>query len=328
MNQKLILLSANLHIFEGGAASGTGSASGEGGAAPATGESKASSAAGKKSGELQNVVYGKQSQMVTNAAERTNGDAGRNDNGDYTVTSSTQEERRKAYQDLINGEYKDLYTQDTQNMINRRFKETKNLESQLQTYGPIIDSLMQRYKITDGDVGKLQQAIDNDDAWLEEAADEAGMTVDQFKAFQKLEKENKQLLQAQQSQQLQQKVETQVQQWVQEADAVKQKFPTFDLNTEIQNPEFVKMLKNGVPVEHAFKIIHYDDILTEAMQTTAKTQEKLLTDNVRARGMRPTENGVSGSRSSFTVKDDVSKLTRKDRAEIARRAARGEIISF
>ena len=58
-----------------------------------------------------------------------------------------------------------------------------------------------------------------------------------------------------------------------------------------------------------------------------KSAAQQVTDNVRARGARPAENGVS-SGSGFLVKSDVSKLTKKDRAEIARRAAHGEKIVF
>lgn len=323
------VLEADLRIFagEGGAASGAAAGDGSGDAAGNSGENTTPSAAGKKSGDLRNVVYGKQNQMVTDAVETQDGDAGQSNEGDILVQSDSEVDRRSVYNELINGEYKDLYTQDTQNMINKRFKEMKTLQSQVQSYMPVIDTLMQRYRITDGDIGKLQNAIENDEAYLTEAADEAGMTVDQFKAFQKLERENKALVQAQQQRQMGEQVNAQVQRWVQEAEALKQTFPNFDLNQEVQNQDFVAMLKKGVPVEHAFKVIHFDDIIQEAMRTTAVTQEQRIVDNVRARGMRPSENGVS-QRSAFTVKDDVSKLSKKDRAEIARRVARGEVISF
>lgn len=322
------VLEANLTIFAG-AASGAAGGDGAGDASGDSGETNNPSVAGKKSGDLKNVVYGKQSDaVVTDAAgDGRDGAAGQSKEGDIIVQNNAEAERRNAYNELINGEYKDLYTQDTQNMINKRFKEMKTLQAQVDSYLPVIDTLMQRYKITDGDIGKLQNAIENDTAYLTEAADEAGMTVDQFKAFQKLERENKALMQAQQSQQMQEQVNAQVQQWVKEAEALKQTFPNFDLNKEVQDPNFVAMLKKGVPVEHAFKVIHFDDIIQEAMHTTAVTQEQRIVDNVRARGMRPAENGVS-QRSAFTVKDDVSKLTKKDRAEIARRVARGETISF
>lgn len=324
------VLEADLRIFagEGGAASGAAAGDGSGTGTGNSGETQIPSAAGKKSGDLRNVVYGKQSDaVITNAVDNGNGDAGQSEEGDIIVQSNTEADRRRAYNELINGEYKDLYTQDTQNMINKRFKETKTLQSQVDSYLPVIDTLMQRYRITDGDIGKLQNAIDNDEAYLTNAADEAGMTVDQFKAFQKLERENRALVQAQQQRQMGEQVNAQVQRWVQEAEALKETFPNFDLNQEVQNPDFVAMIKKGVPVEHAFKVTHFDDIIQEAMRTTALTQEQRIVDNVRARGMRPSENGVS-QRSAFTVKDDVSKLSKKDRAEIARRVARGEVISF
>ena len=70
-----------------------------------------------------------------------------------------------------------------------------------------------------------------------------------------------------------------------------------------------------------------DEIVTEAMSTSAAQAEKRVVENVRAKGARPAENGVA-AQSGFVVKDDVSKLSRKERAEIARRAMRGETISF
>ena len=66
-----------------------------------------------------------------------------------------------------------------------------------------------------------------------------------------------------------------------------------------------------------------DDFLSKA---TAQV-EKTVTDNIRARGARPQENGAA-PKSAVVVKDDVSKLTPADRAEIARRAAMGETITF
>ena len=87
------------------------------------------------------------------------------------------------------------------------------------------------------------------------------------------------------------------------------------------------MLKTGLPMEHAYKVQHMDELIADARMTTAATVEKATIDNIRAKGARPQENG-SSPQSAFTVKDDVSKLTKKDRAEIARRAARGERIEF
>ena len=57
------------------------------------------------------------------------------------------------------------------------------------------------------------------------------------------------------------------------------------------------------------------------------TTEKQVVDGIRAKGARPAEVGMTSS-SGFIIKDDASKLTRQDRAEIARRATMGEKIRF
>ena len=49
--------------------------------------------------------------------------------------------------------------------------------------------------------------------------------------------------------------------------------------------------------------------------------------NLKAKQSRPAENGTS-SKTAVIVKNDVSKLTRAERAEVARRAMLGEHIEF
>ena len=80
-------------------------------------------------------------------------------------------------------------------------------------------------------------------------------------------------------------------------------------------------------MEHAYKVIHMDSIMQGNAQVVAQQTSKATADNIRARGNRPKENAGSAT-PGVTYKSDVSKLTRKDRAEIARRVARGENISF
>lgn len=212
-------------------------------------------------------------------------------------------------------------------MLNRRFSQTQRMEARLNDQQGVIDLLMQRYHIDDGDLGKLTAALDSDDAYWSEAAEEAGMTVEQYKQFQQLQRENEALHRAQEGWQEQERVQRQAQQWFQEAQEVARKFKGFDFAQELQNPQFTAMLRAGTPVEHAYKVMHFDELMGNAMQVTAAHTEKAVADNVRARGTRPAENGAS-TQSAFTVKDDPSKLTRADFEEIARRVARGEIMCW
>lgn len=335
------LLNIRLNLFDGGATAG-----GEGAGATAPGGQAGDGAKGGfqaspgrtrrgTSGEFQNVLFGKQTDPAAAGDGAGTGDgqqtapsaAGKGKEGEVTTTSNTLEDKRKAFRELINGEYKDIYTEETQRVINRRFGETKNLEEQVKRSQPIMDMLMQRYKIADGDPAKLQKAIENDDAYWSEAAEEAGLSVEQYKQFQRLQRENAALLNAQRQRQSQQAAEQQLQRWYGEAEQVKGLYPSFDLNAEVKNPQFLSMLRAGVPVQHAYEVIHMDEIKAGVAQLTAQATEKQVVDGIRAKGARPQENGTT-SQSAFTVKDDVSKLTKAERAEIARRVARGETISF
>lgn len=80
-------------------------------------------------------------------------------------------------------------------------------------------------------------------------------------------------------------------------------------------------------MEDAYKTMHFDEIQSATAQASQVITEKAVTDNIRAKGSRPAEAGLQ-NQGAFSTHTDVSKLTKQDRAEIARRAARGETITF
>lgn len=325
----LKLLDIDLKKFDGTGAS-TGAVGGEGTASASEGTSatqaettrkNGSSRRSSKSGELSNVVYGKQE------ADTTVDSAAESHNTDVSTTSDTLEAKRAAFEKLISGEYKDMFTERTQSIIDRRFKETKNMEAQLNSQKPVIEALMNKYKITDGDISKLTKAIDDDDAYWAEDAEEAGLTVEQYKQVQKLKRENEQMRQIQAAQQSQAQANAQINMWLSQAKEVKAIYPNFDFKQEVANPEFAKMLRYGIPVQKAYEAMHIDEMVNGAAMSAAQKAEKNTVAKLRNKSARPSENGTSSS-SSAIIKNDVSSLTKADRAEIARRVARGEMISF
>ena len=267
----------------------------------------------KSGGELANVVYGRQE--------------GDPDAGDRAVVSSDDAAARaERYQEFRN-EFKAELDQDFQRVFNKRFGETKQMQEQLDAVSPVIDLLRDKYGVTDGDMDKLMAAMEEDDSYWQDAADENGMTVEQYKQFRRYERENAELNQQIRAMQQQDAADNQLRQWWQQGEQLKQQYPSFDLDREAQNPEFLRLLQSGIPVDHAFKLIHMDEIMQGVAANTAKAAERQITANIRARGARPAEAGASG-KASFTVKNDVSKLSKKDRAEIAKRVEHGEMIEF
>lgn len=299
----------NLFDGEGGGAAPAGDGGAQGGTQAATGSAQ------RGKGEYENVVFGNQGNQPEAPGAKVE------------TTSDAQQVRRAQWRQMVEGDYKDLYAEDTQKIINRRFRETKELQSKVDSFQPIIDTLAERYGITDGNMQALSDKINNDTAYWSEAAEEAGMSVEQYKEIQRLRRENKALTDAKNLRKNQDAMNRQLQQWAAEEQALKRQFPAFDLKSEAQDQRFVSMLRSGVPMEHAYKVLHMDEMMRDAMTSAAAATERRITDNVRARGARPVEAGAK-AQSGFTIKDDVTKLTRKDRAEIARRVSRGEHISF
>lgn len=332
MRKNYTLLDIDLKLFDG--AAGAASAGGDGGAQGNAGATAKAETNGRSGGSRRSrsgeptVLYGKQEDAPATAGTSTPA-AGENGQAVSKVetTSNTLEDRRKAFDAMIDGEYKDVFEERFQQAFNRRFKETKGMEQTISDQKPIMDMLMQRYKITDGDVSKLQTAIEQDDRYWSEAADEAGLTVEQYKAMQKLERENTELKLMRQRQQGQEAAQQKLNQWYAEGEKMKELYPSFDFRAEAANRDFMGLLKSGLGVQQAYELIHMEEIKAAAAKSAAQTAGEQMMARIQNKASRPSENGTS-SQSAVITKSDVHNLSRKDREEIARRAQRGEKIRW
>lgn len=327
----------DLHLFDAAGAPAAGAEAGQGGSQEAEAKPDRGSSRRGKEGAYAHVVFGKQpGQEAEPQEEGARQQEGRNagtreeaarEEAAQSPGPQSQEARRKAFEELIQGEYKDLYAEKFQQAFNRRFKEVKGMEQTLQAQKPVVDMLMQRYRIGDGDVQKLLSALEKDDVYWAEAADQAGLTVEQYKTMQKLERENQELRQLRQKQLGQEQAKEQLNRWYREAEQVKSLYPAFDLRREAENRDFLGLLKAGIPVQKAYELIHMEEIKENAARQAAQRAGEQVVAKLKSKAARPLENGTS-SQSAVIVKNDVSHLSRADRAEIARRVQRGETIAF
>ena len=310
-NNLIFPMVLNLQLFAEGAGGGDGGTGAEG-ATGATATAAVSQTKGVKSNPLADVVYGKQAEVTTPAAE---------------VVENPTEDRNAKFEALIKGEYKDLYDARVSDTVQKRLKSTKETVDKYNELTPTIEALAKKYGVDPADIKALNKAIEDDDSYYEQEALEKGITVEQLKEIRKMEKENADLKRQMEEQNRKENANKVYAQWMEQADKAKQVYPSFDLRAEMQNPKFVDLLRSNIDVRTAYEVIHKDDIIAGAMQFTAKTVEQKLTDKIIANGARPSENGNSSQGASVT-KSDVSQLTKADLAEINRRVARGEKISF
>ena len=335
-----------LSLFDGGAAAAGAAAGASGGAeggASAQGDTtnaSSSSTRKGKTGEYANVVFGKQETHddTGTSSDEPKGEGAKMQQHDAGAAGKGGEDLKKEFLDLVNGKYKDVYTAETQRIINRRFGEEKAKDKKIADSQPIIDTLMRHYGVTDGDMSKLRAAFEGDAALnsvlYNAEAESMGMSVEQYREYARMQQENEALKRQEEDRQRQQKADETYNDWIRQASELvgtadaPGEYPDFDLKREVaENPRFIAMLRAGVPVKDAYEVSHLGDIQARSAAKAAAEMEKRVMDNVRAKGMRPNENGTT-SQPGVIVKSDPSKFTKADRAEIARRVRRGERIVF
>ena len=308
-NKNIIPMLLNLQLFAEGAGGDGGT--GAEGTTGATVTAAVSQNKGAKN-PLANVKYGIQAEEASPSPE---------------VNIPTTEDRNAKFEELIKGEYKDLYDARVQDTIQKRLKSSKETVDKYNALSPTLEMLAKKYGVDSSNIEALNKAIEEDDSYYEEEALEKGMTVQQLKEIKKMERENAALREQMEAQNRKDSAAQQYATWMRQAEEANKLYPNLNFEAEAQNPQFRQLLLSGIDVGSAYLVCHKDEIIPAAMQYTAKTVEQKLTNKVIANGARPSENGNS-SQSASVSKSDVSTLTKADRAEIARKVANGERISF
>ena len=302
----------SLQIFAEGA--GTAGGAGDGGTAQGQGVTEAAAlpqTKGAKNNPLANVKYGIQDAAPVAEVQKT----------------TEQPDLDAEFEQLIKGKFKGQYDARMQDTIRNRLKGSKETAEKLSAVSPILEMLGKKYGVDAKDIEALNKAIQDDDSYFEEEALERGISVQQLKEIRKMERENAELSRQLQEQQTKEKADRLHATWLKQEEATKLVYPTFNMEAELQNPDFVNLITNNVNVRTAYEVLHKDDIIPAAMQFAAQAVEQKFTNKIIANGARPTENGMS-SQGAAVVKSDVSQLSKADRAEIIRRVQRGEKIRF
>lgn len=254
--------------------------------------------------------------------------------GDGASASEAQEQSdattemdtsRPSFEDLIKGEYKAEADKYIQGIVRARLKDSKRDKDTIKSQSDILSVVASKYGVDPSDLVVLKEKVESDDAYYEDRAMEEGLTVDQYKRIAQAESRAKAYEERYQAEERERQTREQVSKWQEEAENLKQVYPDFNLDAEIQNPTFGKLLSMGVDMRSAFVAVHDAEIMEGAMRYTASEVRKATANEIQARGSRPREN-ASSARASASVRKDVSKLTRADREALSRRALSGETV--
>lgn len=244
----------------------------------------------------------------------------------------TPEEKRKAFGELVRGEYSDIFNEVMQQAI---IKAGEAVHADPKA-AALRQALSEAYGVDGEDVDGLIEAVKNgkvkDDAYYEELAQQRGVSVKTVRELDKLESDlrrandrNAKLQAAQQEAARQQRAAQIRAQWDAEAAQLKAQYPDFDLGEVLANEQVGELMRRGVSLPDAYRAAYFNHIMEQATARTAQTVEQGVTARIQQRAARPGENGTRPG-GAVTTKFDISNTTRRQREELERRARRGEKI--
>lgn len=274
------------------------------------------------------------SELDEEAAENQNEAEGKDGEEKGEGKTKSPEERRKAFGELLRGEYADLTEELMQNAVT---EATRRLEASPAMKG-LMQALQEKYGTDANDLVALTEAVRNgavkDDAYYEKLAMEKGVSTRTARELDKLESQNKHL--TEQQQMIQQMERQRAQQariaelqagWDREAEQLKAQYPDFNMAEVLANPEVEKMMRSGVSMTNAYRSAYFDHILKQQQAATARQVEQGVVNRMQQRNARPGENGTRPG-GAVQTKIDVSNMSRKEMEEMEKRVMRGEVITL
>ena len=282
--------------------------------------------------EARSLLFGDDEQSDAESNQYQSGeeedDAGQGQVGSDTYAS---EDIDAEFAELIadNGRYHDIFQQKVTGIIQDRFRNNqRNQQAQIDSISEKLSPLFLNYGLKFGDFDGLGNAIANDENFYRAGAERAGLSVEQYQEQLKLKAEaeaGRRITEAYQQERMRQEMYSK---WEQDATALKEVFPNFDLRQEIlTNDKFAELLDRGVDVQSAFIATHKDAILSGQRQEVSRQTVKNVVGNIKQRASRPVENGLR-HQPAYQRKLDPSELTDKDMDEILDRVREGEVFSF
>ena len=275
-------------------------------------------------------------------------DAGAHQNGEPSAEKTTGEtqqqeepkqadpaQKRRAFGQLMQGEYAAEFEEAMQRAAQLAVQSVQENPA----VKGLLEALGEAYGIDAGNAENLEALTEavksgkvKNDEYYETLAAERGISVKTARELDKMEGELQRAnAEKQRAEQMRLAAEHQQRaaavraQWEAEAAQLKEKYPAFELDEVLNNPSVADMIRRGIGLEAAYRAAYFDQLMTESTARTAKQVEQGVAARIQQRAQRPAENGAHPGAAAET-KVDVAHMTAKQRAELAKRARRGERI--
>lgn len=242
---------------------------------------------------------------------------GKQDTEQNTVNSEVP--ARKSFKEVIK-EYGDEATDYLNKSISKRLNKYKNIEAENSRMREILQMQSERYGLdveSDTFLDDFANKVQNDTKLYEEEALQSGLPVEDYIKVKNAERIIAQNKRNEENRQQEQAINAHIQNLIEQSEKLKTEFNNFDLEAEIQNPTFKRLVDPpemggiGMSVKDAFYAVHYKEIMQANTQNIVNQVAVNTAQAVATNKARPSENGLS-KKSAVVVKDDPSKFTLED----------------
>lgn len=231
---------------------------------------------------------------------------------------------------LADPEYKKEYDKGVQSAVVPRIKNIKQAEEILKKVAPVLELQARRYGLDENniDYDALVKATEKDSSYYEEKSLEKGTSIEQTMDEDIKDRAQKREQREQERTLEQQMIYDHIRKLEQQGKAMREVFPNFDLQKELQNPAFARMTAPGVglmSVEDAYRAVHRKEIEAASAQVIAQKSIEMASNAIQSGKSRPSENGTTGQAPSVAT-FDYSKASREQREALKKRIRSGEKI--
>lgn len=237
-----------------------------------------------------------------------------------TEEAAPAQEKKLSFKDLIasDEDYKQAHERHIQKALKDRMKRH---DTEMSEANEILALIGQKYGLDSASESfraDLTKAIQGDDSVYEKYAEEHDVPIEEAKTIvnlrQQLERANKQ---AEERRAMEEEAKV-INALRTSAEQTKAKYPDFDLDTAIQDPQFRQLTKawNG-NTTMAYESLNHKTIVAEAERRAAAEAKQAVANSVRSNLSRPAEGGISSSTTTTPEAPDFNSMNRKQLREWA-----------
>lgn len=257
---------------------------------------------------------GRNPEAVAKAQSKT--DASNSDTGE----TKSNETKKLSYKELIKSpEYAEEHKKYMEDTLSKRLSKYSDTEAKYSKAMETLGYIATKYGLdptSDSFASDIDARIREDDDFFSEYAAEHNMPVEEARANALMRAKLQRYQREESERKANEQSERALQTLRQNAEATKQLYKNFDLDTEMQNEKFRRMCAaTGGDTTTAYRMAHWDEINNQTRYEASEEARRAVTESIRSGQNRPQENGLNAQTPIQNPVPDFSGMDKKQLRE-------------